>query len=231
MLNIYIFIVVLIGLWVYNSAFFKSERHDKDVQKYYRMMHDAEYSPITELTTPEGYRFDMNEDEFNSINGQRTSYIVEGSTMCDWSFGNTHYACDTLYGGDFSGGKLFRYEITVRGSVNNGIVSKLNNSDISKICDYFRTTLDNDYTYAKLSDYYYLINKDSQIHIFTKHNMTVTLYYHVSDNSSDENHIRIKCENRPVSAPIERERDRIKEEERQKEYRPRFQSQYPYSRL
>ena len=94
---------------MYNSAFFKSERHDKDVQKYYRMMHDAEYSPITELTTPEGYRFDMNEDEFNSINGQRTSYIVEGSTMCDWSFGNTHYACDTLYGGDFSGGKLFRY--------------------------------------------------------------------------------------------------------------------------
>lgn len=228
---IYIFIVVLIGLWVYNSAFFESERHDKDVQKYYRMMHDAEYSPITELTTPEGFRFDMNEDEFNSINGQRKSYIVEGSTMCDWLFGNTHYACDTLYGGDFSGGKLFRYEITVRGSVNNGIVSKLNNSDISKICDYFRTTLDNDYTYAKLSDYYYLINKDSQIHIFTKHNMAVTLYYHVSDYSSDENHIRIKCENRPVSAPIERERDRIKEEERQKEYRPRFQSQYPYSRL
>lgn len=58
--------------------------------------------------------------------------------------------------------------------------------------------------------------------------MVITLYYHISDYSSDYNHLRIRCENRPVSVPIERGRNRIKEEERQKKYRPRFQLQYPY---
>ncbi len=226
---IYAFIIVFIGLWIYNSSVFKSERYDKDVQKYYRIMLDAETSPITELTTPEGFRFGMDEEEFNALNEQRESYIVNYSTMSDLLLGKTHYA--GYVGGDFHEGKLVSYEINIKGSMKNGTISKLEDNDISEICDYYRTTLDKDYTYTKLSDYYYLINKDSQFFLLTKHNMAITLYYHVSDYSSDDNHLKIKCENRPVSAPIERERDRIKGEERQKKYRPRFQSQYPYSRL
>ena len=83
----------------------------------------------------------------------------------------------------------------------------MNDNDIAKICDYYRTILDKDYTYTKLSDYYYLINKDSQIHLFTKHNMAITLNYYVSDYSSDYNHLSIKCENRPVSALKDRKKD------------------------
>jgi hypothetical protein len=219
---IYVFIMFLVGIWVYNSSFFDSERHDKDCVKYNTIMLDAEDSPITELTTPEGFRFDMNEDEFNALNELNT---VDGSTKSNWLLGDIHYV-GNIYDGEFHEGKLFSYEITISGSVKNGIILKLNNSDIGKICDYYRTVLDKDYTYTKLLDYYYWMNKNSQIHLFTKHNMAITIYYHVSDYSSDENHIRIKCENRPVSAPIERDRS-------QKEYRPRphFQSQYPYSRL
>lgn len=221
---IYVFIIVLVGLWVYHSTFFDSKRHDKDCMKYNSIMLDAENSPITELITPDGFRFDMNEDEFNALNELNPK---DGSTKSDWLLGDIYYV-GYIYGGEFHEGKLFCYEIEIRGHMNNGAVSKLNDNDISKICDYYKTILDKDYTYAKLSDYYYWINRNSQIRLFTKHNMAITLYYHVSDYSSDENHIRIKCENRPVSAPIERERDRS-----QKKYRPRphFQSQYPYSRL
>jgi hypothetical protein len=224
---IYVFIIFLVGLWVYNSAFFDSERHDKDWVEYNTIMHEAEDSPITEHITPEGFWFDMNEDEFNAINKQNT---IDGSTKSDWLLGNIHYVGYT-YSGEFHDGKLISYEIIIRGSVKNGTILKLNNNDINNICDHYRAILDKDYTYTKLSDYYYWIDKNSQIHLFTKHNMAITIDYHVFDYSSEDNHIRIKCENRPISAKIERERERIKEEERQKKYRPRFQSQYPYSRL
>ena len=216
---IYVIIIVVIGWWVYNSAFFEYQRYDKDWEKYFAIMDEAENSPITELITPEGFRFDMNEYEFCTLN----RHISNGSAICDWKFGDVHFVSTTLYVGEFHEGKLFSYEITIRGRRNNGSILKLNDNDMGKICDYYKTILDKDYTYTILSDLYHLINRNIQIHLFTKHNMTITLYYHFPY----ENHIRIKCENRPVSAPIERERSK----EREKNYRPRFQSQYPYSRL
>lgn len=56
---IYVFIIVLIGLWVYNSSIFETERHDKDWEKYNAIILEAENSPTTEFITPEGFRFDI----------------------------------------------------------------------------------------------------------------------------------------------------------------------------
>ncbi len=224
-LLLYAFIIVLIGFWVYNSFIFETERHHKDVQKYYALMLEAENSPITELITPEGFRFDMNEEEFNTLNELN---IVDGSTKSDWLLGNIHYV-GNINGGEFHEGKLFSYEITINECKNNGNVLKLNDDNVKKICEYYKTALGKGYQFTALPDYYYL--NHNLFYILTKGNMAITLHYYASDYSSDYNRLSIKCENRPVSAPIEKEIDRIKEEERHKKYRPRFQSQYPYSRL
>lgn len=198
---LYVFIIVLIGLWVFNSSIFEAERHVKDIQKYYAIMHEAENSPITEFITPEGFRFDMNEAEFNSLNEIN---ITDGSTKSDWLFGNTHYV-GNLYGGEFHEGKLVSYEITISGCKNNGTVLKLNDGNVKQICEYYKTALGKGGQFTALPDYYYLDN--NYFYIFTKDNMAITLHYYSSAYSSDYNRLSIKCENRPVSVLKDRKKD------------------------
>ena len=59
-----------------------------------------------------------------------------------------------------------------------------------------------------------------------KANMVITLRSGGYDNS-----LTISCENRPVYAPIEREKIFEENKERERRSRPRFESQYPYSRI
>ncbi len=204
-LCLYTVILVLTALWVYKSQLFAQERYEKDNQKYYSIMNKAENSPITELLTPEGFRFDMNEDEFNSLNDHRKTYDIENlyGRKYDWQFGNVHYAGEINHV-DFHEGELYNYAITIKGRMINYNYSKLTDNDVTNICNYYKAFLKKDYTFRKLSDLSLSLRSKVLTYVFMKNNMVITLRY--ESESPLDDYIRITCENRPVSAPIERER-------------------------
>lgn len=220
LLCFFIIILILFGLVVYNSSVFSFERHEKESQKYSALLNEAESSPITELVTPEGFRFDMNEDEFNAQNKQRKTSEVDYLTKSDWQFGNLHYTGYNIYDEEFHKGKLCSYLYRIEGQILNGSFNKLDDYDIKRICEYYKAFLDKDYTFTEFPELLW----GGNVYVFTKSNMVITLNYQYRE-------LLIKCENRPVSAPIEREKFRKNEEEGKYKYRPRFESQYPYSRL
>lgn len=205
-LCLYVFVLFLVGLWVYNSPAFSTERHDKDNQEYYTLLNEAEDSPITVLVTPESFRFDMNEEEVNARKEQRKYYVIDYSTKYDWLFGNVHYAGDQVFGEEYHDGKLCSYMINIEGRMLNGSIRELNDNDVKIICDHYKAFLGKDYVFAELPGLLWGIY---EVYIFTKGNMVISLKYR-------HNELYITCENRPVSAPIEREKDRAREEERKK---------------
>ena len=202
------FVCLFLALSLVTSC--KSEK-----DKYYEMMREASDSPITELETPDGFRFDMTESEFDEAFAQRKSHFTDSLTRFrygpliatyDWLLGTEHYAVGKTYSKEFHENKLSSYEITINGRIANDKFVWLAESDINTINDYYKAFLEKDYTFDSLN-----LEKE-QIYVFTKNNMAITIH-----KVSDSHAIKVKYENRPITAAIEREVEALLNEERLEE--------------
>lgn len=171
--------------------------------RYNAIMDKAEKSPVTEIETPDGFRFDMAESEFDEAFFQRESHFTDSLTKFrygpliaryDWPLGTEHYAVGKTYSKDFRDNKLCSYEIEINGRIVNDRFVWMKESDIIAICDYYKAFLEKDYTFDSLN------LEMGQTYVFTKNNMAITIH-----KVSDRNAIKVKYENRPVTAAIERE--------------------------
>ena len=96
---LYVFIIVLIGLWVYNSSFFETERYEKDVQKFFSSVQQVE-----EDTS-------MNQEEINE-EAQTQPFVF--SSDSSWIYvhpnGCTSFKMIRVKGGVFTMGNNDEYE-------------------------------------------------------------------------------------------------------------------------
>ena len=194
-----------------------------DSDKYSALLDKAAKSTITEYRTPDGFKFDMTENEFDETFAQRESHFTDSLTRYrygpllatyDWPLGTEHYAVGSLYSKDFHDNKLCSYEIKINGRIVNGKFVWLAESDINAICDYYKAFLEKDYTFETLKHL-----EIGQTYLFTKNNLAITIHK-ASDYS---NAIKIKYENRPITAAIEKEIEAFLEREKFEE------SSSPYS--
>lgn len=156
-----------------------------DYEKFFEIQDEAARSPITELETPEGFSFEMNEAGFYD----RVKTLNPNQDMCYvWSIDN-----DTIigefHGYKFHEGKLCRYEIWI-GEQKGKILSQLVN--------YYKKIF-KDFKYLNLPDLHH------PSHIWSKGNMVYRIKeLHSLLNSAEL--IIVECENRPITAIIEREK-------------------------
>lgn len=183
------------------------ERAREDLRKYNAIMDEAEHSSVTELKTPDGFRFDMTESEFDKELILRESSLADsltehnyksGSAKYEWIMGAGHYAVGPIYTKEFREEKLCSYEITIKGRIVNNEFVPLNESDKNTICDFYKAYLEKDYTFASLTRPAY-----GQTYVFTKNNLAITI---VDEIGSYKGTLEVTYENRPVTGPIEKER-------------------------
>ena len=205
---------MLVTLIVLSSCQFDSD-------KYTALLDKSAKSAITELKTPDGFRFDMTECDFDETFAQRESHFTDSLTRYrygpliaryDWLIGTEHYAVEKTYSKDFQDNKLCSYEIEINGRIVNDKFAWLTEYDIKSIIDYYKAFLEKDYTFDSLK------LEMGQAYVFTKNNMAITIH-----KVSDRRAIKIKYENRPVTAAIEKEIEAFLEREKLEE------SSSPYS--
>lgn len=198
---IFVSFLALVGYWFYRSSALEGKRHERDIRQYYTIMQEAVNSPIKELMTHEGFRFDMDEEKFKSLNENRKSHVVDElyGTKYDWMFGNVPYLGDLIYGAKFHKGKLCCYEITIYGRIINGNFTTLTDRDVKYICDTYKSFLGKGYTFEELPDLNFW--SKAQTYVFTKNNMAITLRRW----NDYRNNLTITCENRPVSSIVQGE--------------------------
>ena len=189
----------------------------ENLKEYNAILSEAENSSITELKKPDGFCFDMTESQFDETLAQRESQLIDsltknnyksGSAQYDWLLGTNHYAVGEIYSKDFQKDKLCSYKIEIKERIVNDEFEPLDENDIDNICDFYKAFFEKDYTFASLT-----LPVFGQTNVFSKNNMAITIT-NVID--SYKGTIEITYENRPVTAPIERERDakyRAKHEE------------------
>ena len=182
------------------------ESEYENIREYQAILYEAEQAPITELVTPEGFRVGMCENEFEERLATQESSVLDSlkkdneSLLCghyEWLLGNVHYAGDTSYPKDFSEGKLCSYSITLKGRLVKDEFITLDRKDVQTLCDFYKTFLKKDYTFKSLPNYL-----GDQAYVFTKSNMAITIV----DKIYPFNSVEVTYENRPASAPIEKER-------------------------
>lgn len=173
-----------------------------DSRKYSALLYTAANSEIIETRTPDGFSFNMTEREFNDTLIQRetsfTDSLMESRykyvARYDWPLGAEHYAVGCNYSKEFRDKKLCGYEIEITGRIVNDKFILLAESDINAICDYYKTSLKKDFTLDSLDlDY-------GKTCVFTKKNMVITIY-----KVNDGHELKIKCENRPITAQKRKE--------------------------
>lgn len=189
---------------------------ETDTKKYLALLVKAEKSPITEVETPDGFRFDMTESEFEEAFVQRESHFTDSLTRFrygpliahyDWLMGTEHYAVGSTYSKDFQDDKLCSYEIEINGRIVNDKFVWLAESDINSINDYYKAFLENNYTFDSFE------LEMGQTYVFTKGNMVITIH-----KLSDRRAIKVKYENRPITAGIEKEIEAFLEREKPDEF-------------
>ncbi len=192
-----------------------------DSDKYSALLDKAANSTITEYRTPDGFKFDMTESEFDETIAQRESHFTDSLTRFrygsliarfDWLIGTEHYAVGKTYSKDFQDNKLCSYEIEINGRIVNDKFVWLTESDINTLIDYYKAFLEKNYTFDSLK------LEMGQACVFTKNNMAITIH-----KVSDMHAIKVKYENRPITAVIEKEIEAFIEREKLEE------SSSPYS--
>ena len=159
-----------------------------DFDKKYEMKQAAAKSPITELETPDGFRFDMDENELTTKLSSFPIYKNEDSTYKEIIVGNESYAVD--FGSPiFYDGKLCSYEITIEGKISGDGLIPISNNDVKQICNHYKAILKEDYKFEAFSE----SGISSNYYVITKGNLYIEIVeYKYTD------HLRIECENSPV---------------------------------
>lgn len=154
--------------------------NSNDNEKYLEMISNASVSPITELETPEGFRFDMDEDGLaNAINQHKY-----------WLIGDRYYT-GYIDKKDFFEGKLCSYEIWIRGRRENNSNLSLTSSDIEYIVKSYKAKFKGGFEHALHQEDYLPFDT----HLWTKGNLAVE----VLCPKELCNPVIIKCRNEPLA--------------------------------
>ncbi|SEA19318.1 hypothetical protein SAMN04487851_103146 [Prevotella sp. tc2-28] len=167
-----------------------------DFDKYWDIRSNASNATITELNTPEGFRFDMNKDEWNEALNHLNPKEYGYETYYEWKFGNNTYAGE-IYKVRFNEGKLCYYEIWIKGKVYKSKLVKLTSNDIDNIRSYYKEKLKDKSDYVCSSEIHYSFNT----HVWVKENLILELLCPTESSSP----LMIQCMNQPVWASVEDE--------------------------
>lgn len=166
-----------------------------DYEKYLEIMREAAESPITELTTPDGFNFIMNENEYHSYIDSIPHKEIDYSIYWPLHFEDAVYAAG-FSKSEFHEDKLCKYDFWIDYKIDNDTLVDLLPDDIKKIVEHYRTALGEGCKLSILPDR--LITADT--YLLTKGNLAITITRSHSDGK-----IHIECENRPVSINVEEE--------------------------
>ena len=170
-----------------------------DNEKYWELTSKASDSPITELETPEGFRFDMTENDWVKSINQLKSYEFNLRTYTDWAFGDKNYA-GYIYKKEFFEGYLCSYEIWIRGRKVKNTVKSLTSSDIDYIVNSYKEKLKGNFEHAlKQEDY---LPFDS--HLWTKGNLMVEM---LCPKELHNPVVIIKCSNQPIAIRLNKDEE------------------------
>ena len=160
-----------------------------DYEKYEEIRSKSFNSPITELETPEGFRFDMSEDQWNEALEHMNPKEFDYETYYEWQFGNNKYA-GYIYKVRFYEEELCYYEIWIKGKFHNGKIVSLTSNDIENIVSYYKNKIKHKSDYMCSSE----IDFSFKTHIWSKDNMILELLCPIT---LDHPAI-IKCMNHPA---------------------------------
>lgn len=155
-----------------------------DNDKYWEMIRNASNSPITELETPEGFRFDMDKDSWKIAVNQHKYWLI----------GDKYYT-GYVYKEDFIEGKICSYEIWIRGRRENNSNVSLTSNDINYIVKSYKAKLQGSFEYALHQEDYLPFDT----HLWTKGNLVVEILC----PKELRNPVIIKCSNQPVAINLE----------------------------
>lgn len=160
-----------------------------DYEKYWEIQKNASNSPITELDTPDGFRFDMSEDKWNKAISQFNLKEYGYETYYEWQFDNSKYSVE-IDEVRFHEGKLCYYEIWINRKIYNGKPLFLNSNDIKNIISYYEDKIGDESDYLCSSEIYYSF----KTYVWAKNNMIFELLCPTQPN----NPVMVKCMNQPV---------------------------------
>jgi hypothetical protein len=168
---------------------------ESDSEKYYTILSKAANSSITEIETPEGFRFDMDEEAFNQELNLYNTYDDEYyHTFYDKKIGEDVYQCQIQY--DFEEGKLCSHGFWIETKRMNDTTTIVGIEDVASIIRYYKELLKNEYKYYDLPKAGISWHK----HVWVKDNIVIEIQYR---NGNEILPIMIEFENRPVTAKIE----------------------------
>ena len=166
-----------------------------DYEKYREIMREAAESPITELATPDGLNFNMDENEYNSYIDSIPQKEIDYSIYWPLHFEDAVYAAG-FSKSEFYEGKLCKYDFWIDYKIANDTLVDLLPDDIKKIVEHYKTALGEGCELAILPER--LITADT--YLLTKGNLAITI-----TRSHSVGKLRIECENRPASINVKEE--------------------------
>lgn len=155
-----------------------------DNEKYWEMIRNASNSPIKELETPEGFRFDMDKDRWKIAVNQHKYWLI----------GDKYYT-GYVNKEDFIEGKICSYEIWIRGRRENNSNVSLTSSDIDYIVKSYKAKLQGGFEHVLDQEDYLPFDT----HLWTKGNLVVEILC----PKELRNPVIIKCSNQPVATNLE----------------------------
>ena len=174
-------------------AIFSLVACEPDYEKYFAVLNQAARSPITAIETPEGFRFDMDEEAFYKELNQRNPFEASNNTFYDKQIGEDIYECQVNY--NFDEGKLCRHGFWIVTKKANDTIEIVGNEDLANIVQYYKDKLKDDFEYYDLPDVT-IWHK----HIWVKDNLVISIQYRKEGSILP---IMIEFENRPITAKIE----------------------------
>ena len=159
-----------------------------DNEKYWKMINNASNSPVTELETPEGFRFDMDEEGWENVINQHKYWLI----------GDRYYT-GYIYNSDFFEGRLCSYEIWIRSRSDDNSKVSLSSSDINYIVKSYKENLKDSFAHALHQEDF--LPYDT--HLWTKGNLMVE----VLCPKELRNPVIIKCSNQPVVTKLKKNKE------------------------
>lgn len=164
-----------------------------DYDKYLEIRRNAFNSSITELETPEGFRFDMSEDQWNESLNHLNPKDFNYKTYYEWQLGTNKYA-GYIYTVKFYEEKLCYYEIWIEGKFYKDKLLSLASNDIENIVSYYKDTIEDESDYMCSSE----IDFSFKTYVWAKENMMLKLLCPLQSGYP----LMIQCINYPVWASI-----------------------------
>lgn len=168
-----------------------------DDEKYYEMMREASDSPITELVTPDGMKFDMDKEEYESYIDTLPKREFDYHTRWIFPVENEIYA-GGFTKSKFYEGKLCSYEFYIKEKIVKDTLKELIVDDVKKIVSHYQKALGEDCKMAILPKMW----PEFDTYLITKGNLAIEI-----TRSHRVGWIKILCENRPAAMYVGEEKE------------------------